>query len=100
MKTVAMVANYGTGNAMYRVLIRDNETAEERWVESLESWDDAGKFMWTEGNYGCDCNRHLFFDRAAGREPEADELICGETRYTAVCAELTDGTQIQLDGDV
>lgn len=82
---------------MYKVLLRNNETGEERWIEYRHEWDESSDYMWTEGNYGCDCNRHLFFERAAGREPDIDEHTCGDTHYTAVCAELPDGTRHELD---
>lgn len=39
------------------------------------TWHDV--FWWTEGNMGCDCNRHLTFERAHGREPADEELVCG-----------------------
>ena len=80
---------------MYKVLLRNNETGEERWVEYNMPWEEHSDFMWTEGNYACDCNRHLFFERSKGQEPEDAE--CGEKRYTAVCAELPDGTRMILD---
>lgn len=54
---------------------------------------EGARFMWTDGNYGCDCNRHLWFERAAGRDPhrepdwaawnEREESRCGVTRYRA-----------------
>lgn len=40
--------------------------------------DDASAYMWTEGNYGCDCNKRLFMARAQGRE-EPDPNPCGES---------------------
>lgn len=83
--------------AQYKVLLRNNDTGEERWVNHELPWESHSHFMWTEGNYGCDCNRHLFFERAKGREPDDDECGCGETRYAAICAEMSDGTQHTLD---
>lgn len=38
-------------------------------------------FMWSEGNYSCDCNRHLFFERAYGNEPDLDEHGCSDGAY-------------------
>lgn len=32
-------------------------------------------WQWTEGNYGCDCNRALFFVRA-GEEPDPVNFPC------------------------
>jgi hypothetical protein len=42
-------------------------------------------FWWTEGNFGCDCNRHLAFEYAFGNEIEDDEEFqCGHEKYTLV----------------
>ena len=43
--------------------------------------NDSIVFHWTDGNYGCDCNRHLFFERAGGCESAGDECVCGADRY-------------------
>ncbi len=36
------------------------------------------EYMWTEGNYSCDCNRRLFMCRALG-EPEPARDECGDS---------------------
>lgn len=38
---------------------------------------DAAEFMFTEGNYSCDCNRSLFIKNAYG-ECSIPELPCGD----------------------
>lgn len=88
----------------YSVLIRDNETGEARTYSMGDiEWDDSSEFWWTEGNFGCDCNRHLSFLRAGGPGPADDphwnnaDRACGETAYTVPYAVLEDGTQIVLD---
>jgi hypothetical protein len=86
----------GSGADGYKVLLRCNATGEERWAVMGGVWDEAAEFMWTEGNFGCDCNRHLFFERAAGRET-AEDRKCGEDAYFAICVELPDGTRHDLD---
>lgn len=61
------------------------------------SAESASEFLWTEGNYSCDCNRALFFARANG---EPDPLVeCGEVAYTAIKAICDDGTVVILDDD-
>ena len=62
----------------------------------VSEWDDLHGFewQWTEGNYGCDCNRELFFDRASGDEDSSDDCQCGETAYTVLKCEQVDGPQI------
>lgn len=58
----------------------DPRDGKERVVtqEVEEEYADAETqhFMWTEGNYGCDCNKKLFIERAAGKEL-SDEVRCG-----------------------
>jgi hypothetical protein len=81
----------------YKVAIRNNETGEVRIHNDTLNWDDeACEYMWTDGNYGCDCNRHLFFERSAGREPDEDRP-CGDSKYSALYAELPDGRRITID---
>jgi len=36
-------------------------------------------FIWSDGNYACDCNRELFFDRAAGNK--SAESACSDDRF-------------------
>lgn len=60
-----------------------------------DDWDYYGDFIWMEGNFACDCNRHLFFCRAAGEDEGDDEdenNRCGRDRYAV---RLTDS-----NGDV
>ena len=64
-----------------RYQITHNPTGEMRVYE--DDGDYNWEFLWEEGNYSCDCNRHLFFERAAGREPEDGECPpCGEELYS------------------
>jgi hypothetical protein len=46
-------------------------------------------YIWTEGNYACDCNRHIFFERFWDREP--DDRECSDGRYLI---------QLYVDGDL
>lgn len=92
MKTLFERPQIGAG---YKVLIRNNETGEERFVDFTVPWEEHHNYLWTEGNYGCDCNRHLFFERAIGVEP--DDEKCGDEKYSALYALLPDGTQEPLD---
>jgi len=43
---------------------------------------DGSYWSWTDGNYGCDCNKALAF---FGRDDEAAwKMQCGSTRFIAV----------------
>ena len=56
--------------------------------------DWYGPYMWELGNYSCDCNRYLFFQRAAG-EPD-DEAECGDGKYSVEIVNDA-GTILQRD---
>lgn len=60
------------------VAIRRIADGEVR-VARMREVRDTLEFGWSDGNYGCDCNRALFFARANG-EDEPD-IECGETAY-------------------
>jgi hypothetical protein len=81
----------------YKVVITRTADGEQRTYDHGDPhnvWDDVTEYMWTEGNYGCDCNRHLFFHRAAGAEADED-CACGETAYHAH-ALFDDGTTMEF----
>ena len=72
-----------------KVHIRKNETGEINVYED-DYW--SGDFQWQEGNYCCDCNRRLFFERAGGTEPEwDDEDECSKGLYDVVKVEFHEG---------
>lgn len=52
------------------------------WIEPDESWKTHPAFA--GGNYGCDCNRHLFFLRAAGEPDDAEDPPCPHGKYVIV----------------
>lgn len=61
--------------------------------EELESIGDGvySDYIWLEGNYGCDCNRWLFFERGKGHDPDLDEALqgkCGEGAYVFEWVEI------------
>ena len=75
-----------TDRIKVKITIRKNATGEIRTFEdNMSVWLDDGIpncFMWDEGNYSCDCNRFLFFERAGGLEPDWDEGPCGHDAYS------------------
>ena len=76
---------------MINVHIRKNATNEVRIYKCNSPW--SGGFMWSDGNYACDCNRAIFFGDAGGTN---EEMECGETRYT-VRIEDADGHELYRD---
>ena len=74
----------------YKVAIRKNETGEIRMYDGGGEWGGSSHFLWTDGNYACDCNRADFFG-------DEDAAQCGETIFAALYAEMEDGSRIALD---
>ena len=71
--------------------ILDTETGlsaevPEDWLpnDSHDNW-----YMWTEGNYSCDCNRALFHARFRD-VPEPEDPPCGEGRFKLLDAPWED----------
>lgn len=93
------------GNMQYKVAIKSNATREIRLYDLGREchWNDASYFLWTQGNYSCDCNRELSFIRAGGPGSDDDphhnnlDTECGHDRYSILYAELEDGTHIEFD---
>lgn len=55
-----------------------------QYVTDLDIKDNiVNCFMWEDGNYSCDCNRHNFFMQVKhGLKPlEAEDIACGDSRY-------------------
>ena len=76
----------------------------------FKNGEDGDFFWWTNGNFQCDCNRRMSFNRAGGMNEERvaeieDEMdkrergACSDGAYSALYAELTDGTKIPLDSE-
>lgn len=65
------------------------------------AWGDHTRFWWTQGNGRCDCNRDLFWNRAAVPDYDADDddpaAACGHTRYRVTRAILDNGSEIAID---
>lgn len=82
----------------YTATIVDKVASESRVFEDdTEASEEAMEYNWSEGNYGCDCNRSLFFARAAGLSDPTD-TPCGHSRYSVAELVLDDGRRIQIDG--
>lgn len=98
----------------YYVQMRDTQTGEERLAGPYPY--EFGHFWWTDGNMGCGCNRQAEWHRAHPEHNE-DEWIddgdptgncyhptlgplfgeCRENRYSALWANLPDGTREYID---
>lgn len=88
----------------YMVYIRNNVSGEVRlnrsWMgdEPHMQWEDGDDFLWSDGNYGCDCNRAHFFGRAAEGGDFDAECGCGDFRYSVRITDLA-GALLYEDDD-
>lgn len=90
----------GVGPAIgYEVAIRKNSTGETRKYQVDLEWHESSLFWWTEGNFGCDCNRGTEFLRAGGEPTDDYEHVCGDTKYSVLWARFPNGEEITIDGD-
>lgn len=82
-----------------RVEITQVATGEMRVHESTGWWEN-GRFepyIWSEGNFSCDCNRRLFFERAAAGDDWDGPAPCGSSAFTVRVMDM-DGTVLYEDG--
>lgn len=94
----------------YDIHIRDNATGEVRIYREDLLWGESSAFFWTEGNFGCDCNRSIVW-RRANWEPEPEPVYdadgrevdpdpCGDGRFTVLRAVMLDtGRVVPLEDD-
>lgn len=62
--------------------IKNNETGEIRpYHDDFEFFE----YIWAEGNFSCDCNRHMFFTDTT------EDYDCGECAYSIVDVHDDDG---------
>lgn len=60
----------------------------------VEHAPEFPKFIWTDGNYACDCNRAIFFESATDNDGDCP---CGNTAYKIPRILLEDGREIVID---
>ena len=80
----------------YIIAIRKNDTGEIHYYTDTFTYEDEYHMLWqyTEGNFGCDCNRELFWYRLIGIEKIGEKLKCTDDRFSIVYIERPDGTRI------
>lgn len=75
-----------------RVRLRDTQTGETREFECkydhIGCGPDNARYIWTEGNYSCDCNRSLSFGVSF------EDARCGDGRYELDRLETLGGTNL------
>ena len=76
-----------------KIRITQTETGETADVHTPgKTWEEE-EWYWTEGNFGCDCNRVLlFYEYGKGREAteeEADVFCKDDEKYTIEVLDAT-----------
>lgn len=83
------------GSKGYYIIIRNNTTEE---IVSLYHPYPFNNFWLTEGNYGCDCNRSMEFQRAKGiKEESIVAAECGYDLYDILWVVMNDGMTLPVD---
>ena len=89
---------------LYWLTIRQNSDGLERKKTEPEygEWEDNEdghtEFLWSDGNYACDCNRQLFWNRIAA-EPDESLKLCSQHLYSVKLTDK-DGNILYSDYDV
>ena len=81
-------------------IITDTTTGEVAWYFETGNFepDENGfddTYLWSEGNWSCDCNRSIMFHAARGSDDSCDRP-CGSGRYRVKIVGL-DGTVLYED---
>jgi hypothetical protein len=88
----------GGRTVKYKAVIRDNSSGEERTYDPDEDWKEIHEWMWSMGNYSCDCSLSEFFLEAKG-EISTEPPVCGSTRYKLARIEFENGGSVEPDDD-
>lgn len=92
---------YNNPNIVFKLIkvivkIKNNNTGEVRKFEDELNFDEEtntpSTWMWEEGNYSCDCNRSLFFNRAGNEDDGNHE--CSEGEFSANIYNIVDNSLI------
>jgi len=73
----------------YIIYIKNNKTGE---IRKCKDDYEFIEFMWSDGNYACDCNRAVFF---YDHDDEADNQPCTDTDFSVVDVHLEDGSRTE-----
>ena len=88
-------------NIKLAVIIRENSTQTNALYYMDDETDAHGwwnPFSWKEGNFSCDCNRHLFFTEAMTGKRDWNIIIpCGEILYSVLILDPVSGEILYKD---
>jgi hypothetical protein len=71
---------------MEAVLVRNSDGARRIYRPDWKpTWTWSDEYWWTEGNFGCDCNRRLTWARCADPpEDEPENQECGHGEFSVI----------------
>jgi hypothetical protein len=82
----------------YTVTLQNRATGEELACSIDMGWQPHSLYWWSQGNYGCDCNRaSVWLGQVKRSLPVTDDgdfcyLICAGDNFALLKIELPDGT--------
>jgi hypothetical protein len=62
------------------LVVEIRRNSDGKTVIANKRWSFS-EFMWSEGNYSCDCNRGIMFDEAIGSK-ESEPYECGQEKFS------------------
>lgn len=85
----------------YTITILHRPSGIQRQWSDEYPWAEGTEYLWSEGNFACDCNRELLFLRAGGvSESEINSrapVRCGEVEYTVTKIIFADGAEYGIE---
>lgn len=86
----------------YTATIKDRRTGEivSAPQPRATGWGEGSEYFWSDGNFGCDCNRHIVFETAKGNDPDAEDCPCVSEdfpaggRYVVLSIRLESGEEV------
>lgn len=79
------------------LIIRRNADGVVRRLSMESMGGYHGDYIWSEGNFSCDCNRGIFFAEAEGElNPDRD---CGDDAFAVRIIADNNGHELYSDGD-
>lgn len=92
----------------YRISLTQIETSktvefDDKWgypdYVRGEDWEYDPVFIWTDGNYSCDCNRHIFFYKDGLKTNDYEDVECGDKLYKVNFIKNLETGKIIFDGE-
>jgi len=82
--------------------VADGEIGEYKPDWDYEVTEDgfSNEYIWSEGNFSCDCNRMMFFHEARGEEypvEKFEDIKCSNGKFHVRCVDVDTGAVLYDD---